>query len=46
MTALVTALFTCIPVRDAIRVIKSKLEKDPKLQQRCELAIDQVITLF
>ena len=43
----VTALFICIPIRDTIRVIKSKLEKDPKFQQqRGELAIGQVITLL
>ena len=40
----ITILFMYIPVRHAVRVIKSKLEKDPKFQQRCKLTIDQVIT--
>ena len=34
----VTALFTSIPVGDAVAVIKGKLEQDIKLQGRCELS--------
>ena len=30
----------------AIKIIKTKLEKDQSLSQRCELSIDQIITLL
>ena len=40
------ALFTSIPVGEAIQVIRGWLEKNTSLSERCELSIDQVITLL
>ena len=42
----VSALFTSIPVDEAICVIRRRLEKDTSLSERCELSIDQIITLL
>ena len=42
----VTALFTSIPVDQAIEVVKDKLEKDHKLRNRCELSIGQLLQLL
>jgi predicted GIY-YIG superfamily endonuclease len=42
----VTALFTSIPVDKALEVIRHKLQKDTHLSQRCELTIDQLLTLL
>ena len=42
----VTALFTSIPVDKAIKIIEERLKSDPTLPQRCELKIDQVLTLL
>ena len=42
----VTALFTSIPIEDAIDVVRRKLEDDTTLNNRCELSIDQVVTLL
>ena len=42
----VTALFTSIPVDKAIKIIEEKLRRDPTLQQRCELSVDQLISLL
>ena len=42
----VTALFTSIPVEQAIKVIEARLRSDPTLNQRCELNVDQVLSLL
>ena len=42
----VTALFTSIPVDKAIKVIEERLRKDSSLRQRCELSVEQVLTLL
>ena len=42
----VSTLFTSIPVDEAIRMIHGRVEKDTSLFERCELSIDQVITLL
>ena len=41
-----SALFTSIPIDEAIQVIHGRLEKDTFLCKRCELSIDQIITLL
>ena len=40
------ALFTSIPADEAICVIRERLVKDTSLSERCELLIDQIITLL
>ena len=42
----VSALFTSIPVDEAIRIILGRLEKTTSLPDRCDLSIDQIITLL
>ena len=42
----VTALFTSIPVTEAVSVIKDRLNKDATLKDRCELSVNQIITLL
>ena len=42
----VSALFTSIPVDEAIRIIRVRLEKDIPLSERCDLSTDQIITLL
>ena len=42
----VSALCTNIPVDEAIWIIRRKLEKDTSLSERCDLTIDQIITLL
>ena len=42
----VTALFTSIPVEKAITVIEKRLQNDVTLNKRCELSIDQIMTLL
>ena len=42
----VTALFTSIPVDQALRVIERKLQEDTTLGQRCELNIEQILALL
>ena len=41
----VTALFTSIPVDQAIKVVEERLKKDTNLRKRCELSIGQLIQL-
>ena len=42
----VSALLTSIPVDEAIWIIRGRLEKDTSLSERCDLSIDQIITLL
>ena len=42
----VSALFTSIPTDDAVKVIKSYLEKDQTLSQRTALSVDQLLVLL
>ena len=42
----VTALFTSIPVTEAVSVIKDRLNQDTTLKDRCELSVNQIITLL
>ena len=42
----VSALFTSIPVDEAICVIRGRLEKNSSLSEKRELSIDQIITLL
>jgi hypothetical protein len=42
----VSALFTSIPTPDASRVIRSYLESDNTLKDRCPLSVDQLLTLL
>ena len=42
----VTALFTSIPVEKALMVINKRLQEDATLSQRCELSIEQIMTLL
>ena len=42
----VSTLFTSIPVDEAIRVIRRRLEKDTSLSKRCEFSINQIIALL
>ena len=42
----VTALFTSIPVDQAIEVVKARLQEDRHLSKRCELSIGQLIQLL
>ena len=42
----VTVIFTSIPVEDAIIVIKTKLEQNTKLHDRCKLFMNQIVTLL
>ena len=42
----VSALFTSIPTDDAIKVIRTYLEKDQTLPQRTALSVEQLLQLF
>ena len=42
----VSALFTSIPINEAMPVIGSKLEDDPTLPDRCSLDVSQLSTLL
>ena len=42
----VTALFMSIPVTEAVSVIKDRLNQDTTLKDRCELSVNQIITLL
>ena len=42
----VSALVTSIPVDEALHVIEGGLENDTSLSERCELSIDQIITIL
>ena len=42
----VPAIFTGIPVDEAIRVIWEMLEKDTSLSNRSDLSMDQIITVL
>ena len=42
----ISALFTSIPVDEAIQVIHERLDKDTSLSKRCKFSIDQVTTLL
>ena len=42
----VSALFTSIPTKDAIKVIRTNLEQDPSLKERTPLNIDQILQLL
>ena len=42
----VTALFTSIPVTEAVSMIKDRLNQDTTLKDRCELSVNQIITLL
>ena len=42
----VTALFTSIPVTEAISAMKGLLNQDTTLKDRCELPVNQIITLL
>ncbi|KAI0224560.1 hypothetical protein LSAT2_024435 [Lamellibrachia satsuma] len=40
------ALFTSIPVREAVSVVKDRLNQDTTLKGVCELSVNQIITLL
>ena len=42
----VSALFTSIPIEEAIRVIHKRLSEDETLPERCELDVEQIMTLL
>ena len=42
----VTALFTSILVTEAVSVMKDQLNQDTTLKDRCELSVNQIITLL
>ena len=42
----VKALFTSIPTQKALPVIRTRLEEDNTFKDRCELTVDQVVTLL
>ena len=42
----VSALFTSIPINEAIPIVRSKLEGDPTLPDRCSLDVPQLSTLL
>ena len=42
----VSALFTSIPIEEAIRVIHKRLSEDETLPDRCELDVEQIMTLL
>ena len=42
----VSALFTSIPIEEAITVIRKRLTEDETLPDRCELDTDQIITIL
>ena len=42
----VSSLFTSIPVKSALEVVKSKLEQDKALQQRTSLSINNIMDLL
>ncbi len=42
----VSALFTSIPVPDAIKVVRTKLDEDPKLQVRTPLSLERILELL
>ncbi|OPX53823.1 reverse transcriptase domain-containing protein, partial [Oceanospirillum multiglobuliferum] len=42
----VSALFTSIPTKEAIKVIKEKLQQDPTLKERTNLNVDQIVELL
>ena len=42
----VSALFTSVPVDQALTVIREKLHEDTTLKQRCQLNVEQVIELL
>ncbi len=42
----VSALFTCVPVDQALTIIREKLHEDTTLKQRCQLDVEQVIELL
>ena len=41
-----SALFTSIPTCEAKKVIRDRLKKDKTLPTRCELNVDQLVTLL
>ena len=41
-----SALFTSIPINEAIPIVRSKLEGDPTLSERCSLDVPQLSTLL
>ena len=41
-----TALFTSIPVTEAVSMIKDQLNQDTTLKDRCELSVNQITTLL
>ena len=42
----VSALFTSIPLPDAIKAVRIKLDEDPKLQDRTSLSRERIIGLL
>ena len=42
----VSALFTSIPVPDAIKAVRIKLDEDPKLQERTPLSRERILELL
>ena len=42
----VSALFTSIPIEEAIRVIHKRLSEDETLPHRCELDVEQVMMIL
>ena len=42
----VSSLFTCIPTKDALKVIENKLSHDQTLPERCPLSILQLLDLL
>ena len=42
----VTALFTSVPVKEALTIIRRRLEEDEKLKHRTKLSPDNIITLL
>ena len=46
MVVYVSTLFTRMTLYEAIWVIMGRLEKDTSLPERCELSIDQIITIL
>ena len=42
----VTALFTSIPIEDAVQVVQSRLERDPEVLDGCGLDVSQITTLL
>ena len=42
----VVSLFTCVPTDLAVKVARSRLEKDPALPERIELLVDDIVNLL